>query len=54
MNMNDSQKASYRDMAETFHKLPEQKQERAIGIMQGMLMMAEECKTEQDGSPVKQ
>lgn len=40
--MNEEKKKLIKDVTELFDKLPEKKQERAIGIMQGMLLATEE------------
>ena len=42
MKMNNAQKETFREMTEVYNKLPVQKQERAIGIIQGLLMASEE------------
>ena len=40
--MSEEKKKLIKDVAELLDKLPENKQERAIGIMQGMILANEE------------
>lgn len=44
--MTDKKKDLIRDVTKLFNALPENKKERAVGIMQGMLLTVEECKCE--------
>lgn len=41
--MNEAKKELIRDVTAIFVSLPPQKQERAIGVMQGMMMAVEEA-----------
>lgn len=43
--MTEKKKDLIRDVTELFNALPENKKERAVGIMQGMLLVTDECKT---------
>lgn len=52
--MDNPKKKSYREMIEVYSKLPEMHKQRATGIMQGMLMMAEEAKVTQSHAVNKQ
>lgn len=47
-NVNESKKNLIRDVTAIFNKLPDNKKERAVGIMQGILLVSDETDTKEN------